>query len=135
MRALDDVRARLIATSTFRQHLRSNPDALLAVLAAVVTRLRESDRRRLEFSGFDVPQRVSLLLVELAQTHGQPGVDGVVTISLALSQEEIAEATGASREAVAKALRRLREEGTVLTGRRRIVIKRMDRLIGHSEHE
>lgn len=127
VRALDAVTARLVAASVFRQCLHEHPDALFAVLEAVIGRLREADRRRLEFTGFDVLQRVSLLLVELAVTHGAR-VDGAradggaVTIGLGLSQEEIAGATGASREAVAKALRLLRERGLVTTSRQQIVV-------------
>jgi CRP/FNR family transcriptional regulator, cyclic AMP receptor protein len=122
VRALDEVHARLIPASVFRQRLRQNPDALFAVLEAVIGRLRESDRRRLEFTGSDVLKRVSLLLGELASTHGQATGDGAVTIGLRLSQEEVAGATGASREAVAKALRQLRDRGLVTTARQRIVV-------------
>jgi CRP/FNR family transcriptional regulator, cyclic AMP receptor protein len=122
VQALDTVRARLILGSVFRQRLRDHPDALFAVLSAVVGRLRESDRRRLEFTGSDVRERVALLLYELAGTHGEPAADGSLTIGLPLSQEEIAGATGASREAVAKALRHLRERGVVHTARQRIVV-------------
>jgi CRP-like cAMP-binding protein len=122
VRALDGVEARLIATSVFQQRLRQHPDALFAVLAAVIGRLRESDRRRLEFTGFDVLERVSLLLVELARTHGEAGASGAVVIGLRLSQEEIAGATGA------KALRQLRNRGAVTTARQRIVILDLDAL-------
>lgn len=122
VRALDEVHARLVAASVFRQRLRENPDALFAVLEAVIGRLREADRRRLEFTGSDVQERVSLLLGELARTHGHSDGNGAVTIGLRLSQEEVAGATGASREAVAKALRQLRDRGLVSTARQRIVI-------------
>lgn len=122
VRALDEVQARLVAASVFRQRLRENPDAMFAVLEAVIGRLRESDRRRLEFTGSDVLDRVSLLLAELAGTHGETAADGSVTIGLRLSQEDVAGATGASREAVAKALRQLRLRGVVTTARQRIVV-------------
>ncbi len=131
VRALDRVEARLIAASAFRQCLQQHPDALFAVLAAVIGRLRESDRRRLEFTGFDVLERVSLLLAELARTHGEAAPDGAVTIGLRLSQEEVAGATGASREAVAKALRELRRRGAVTTARQRIVVLDPDALRPH----
>lgn len=129
VRALDRVSARRIAASVFRQRLRDHPDALFAVLSAVIGRLREADRRRLEFAGSDVQERVALLLAELAQTHGVTGPGGAVTIELRLSQEELAAATGASREAVAKALRRLRSAGTVTTARQRIVVLKPDDLV------
>jgi CRP/FNR family transcriptional regulator, cyclic AMP receptor protein len=51
-----------------------------------------------------------------------------VTVDLGLPQEELARAIGASRSQVAADLRRLRREGVVSTGRRRIVILDRDRL-------
>lgn len=129
--ALDRVQVRLVPAATFRHFLLAHPDALMAVLAAVVVRLRESDRHRLEFVDCDVPERVRLLLAELVGTHGRPDSDGVtVRIGLALSQQDIAGATGASREAVAKALRELREQGIVTTGRRQIAVRDLARLLG-----
>jgi CRP-like cAMP-binding protein len=122
VRALDNVQARLVPASAFLNGLRHHPDALFGLLHAVVGRLRESDRRRLEFAGADVRERVARLLSELAGTHGRPAADGSVTIGLPLSQTEIAGATGASREAVAKALRALRACGAVATARQRITV-------------
>ena len=53
--------------------------------------------------------------------HGAAAPDGV-EISVQLSQQEIAGAIGASREAVARGLRTLRERGVVITRRRKLVI-------------
>ena len=122
VRALDNVQARLVPASAFIAVLHRHPDALFGLLHAILGRLRESDRRRLEFAGFDVRERVARLLVELAGTHGEPAADGSVAIGLPLSQAEIAGATGASREAVAKALRTLRACGAVATSRQRITL-------------
>lgn len=132
VRALNPVSARLVPASTFRERLRADPDALFAVLEAVIGRLRESDRRRLEFTGFDVLERVSMLLAELAYTHGVSADGETVAIGLRLSQEEIAGATGASREAVAKALRLLRERKLVATSRQRIVVLDRDTLMANA---
>ena len=60
-------------------------------------------------------------LVELAERFGEP-TNGGVRVGLPLSQDELAGWTGASREAVSKALRSLRDRGLIETGRRRVVI-------------
>jgi CRP/FNR family transcriptional regulator, cyclic AMP receptor protein len=49
--------------------------------------------------------------LELSETHGRQIGDGGIALELSLSQQELAEWVEASREAVAKALRRLRESG------------------------
>jgi CRP/FNR family transcriptional regulator, cyclic AMP receptor protein len=46
-----------------------------------------------------------------------------VTITLPISQEELAGWTGASREAVTKSLRTLRDLGWIETGRRSISVR------------
>jgi CRP/FNR family transcriptional regulator, cyclic AMP receptor protein len=124
---MDAVEAVLIDGERFRGFLRTHPDLALILFGEVVGRLREADRQRLEFGAHDVVRRVSRLLLELADRFGSVTATGT-TIAVPLSQHELAGATGASREAVARALRRLRESGAVVTGRRRIVVIRSDLL-------
>ena len=83
--------------------------------------LRDADRKRVELGAYDTVGRVSRRLVELAEDHGVVE-DGRVRITLPLSQGELAGWTGASREAVARALSLLRQEGMITTKRRRIVV-------------
>ena len=62
--------------------------------------------------------------------QGSP--DGVLRIRLPLSQEELAGWAGASREAVVKALRKLRARGWIETGRREIRVLDLPALIRRS---
>jgi CRP-like cAMP-binding protein len=125
--ALDDVDGVVISGDRFRAFLRANPDAALELLSYVVTRLHEADRRRVEFGAYDVASRVARLLLELADRFGSPGPSGSgTTITVALSQHDLAGATGSSREAVARVLRDLRESGGIVTQRRRISVLRPD---------
>lgn len=119
--ALEPVEALLVPTARFRVFLAEHGDAALVLLLSVIARLRDADRKRLEFGGSDALGRVAARLVEMAHDHGHRSEDGVV-ITLPLSQEELAGWTGLSREAVAKALRVLRERGLVETRRRSVVV-------------
>jgi len=65
--------------------------------------------------------RVAVRLLELASRYGLAGSAGT-EIALPLSQDEIADWTGLSRPAVARALAEFRRIGCVTTGRRRLVI-------------
>lgn len=120
--AIDDVTATIIAATAFREFLASRPGAALAVLRTLTRRLRDSDRMRLEFTGWDSVGRVARRLVELAAEHGEPTPEGV-RITLPLSQQELAAWTASSREAVSKALRQLRARGWITTRRRGVVIR------------
>ncbi|MDA0179306.1 Crp/Fnr family transcriptional regulator [Solirubrobacter phytolaccae] len=93
----------------------------------VIRRLRLADLQRKEFTSANTLGRVARRLVDLSDTHGREEDDGV-TITLPLSQEELAGWTGASREAVTKALRQLRDLGWIETGRRSISVKDRDAL-------
>mgnify|MGYP006350175201 FL=1 len=129
--ALSDIDSMRVPGDGFRRYLRTDPDLALAMLGGLVDRVRESDRRRLEFGAYDVASRVRLLLLELAQRHGWPaGAAGAAgpRIEVTLSQQELAGAVGASREAVARILRSLRDQGAISTGRQRIAVLRPDLL-------
>jgi CRP/FNR family transcriptional regulator, cyclic AMP receptor protein len=119
--ALEPVVAAVLQAEAFRSLLAEVPRLSMAVLELVVARLRDSDRKRVEFGAYDTRGRVARRLVELAERFGEEGRAGV-RITLRLTQEELAGWTGSSREAVAKALADFRGRGWVETGRRTVVV-------------
>lgn len=119
--AVVDVVARVVSASEFEEILRSHPELMLEQLRTLVARLRDSDEKRLEMASVGTDARLARRLVELASTHSEEVEDGVV-ITLPLSQEELASWVGASREAVARSLKRLRDAGIVATQRRELRI-------------
>jgi len=127
VRALDDVEAALVTPGAFEDFLTRHPGATLALLRMLASRMRASDRLQIEFGSTDTLGRLSRRLVELADGHGVTEPDGV-RIELPIRQEDLAAWIGASRESVAKALRALRERGTVTTARKRIVVRDLDAL-------
>ena len=112
--AVEPVEALALATSDFLALLDEHPRLWVVVHKIVIRRLRLADLQRKEFSGSNTLGRVSRRLVELSDTSG--------TITLPLTQEELAGWTGSSREAVTKALRTLRELGWIETGRKTIAV-------------
>jgi CRP-like cAMP-binding protein len=125
--AVETVEALAVPSRDFRSWLIAHPEIGLLLLQMISHRLRDADRIRVEYGAHDTVGRVSARLVELAEQYGEPDARGI-RIGLALSQEELAGWTGASREAVARALRTLREVGWVLTERRRITVLDLEAL-------
>ncbi|MGH3852122.1 MAG: Crp/Fnr family transcriptional regulator [Pseudonocardiaceae bacterium] len=121
VRTLTPARAAVLPADRFVSRLRQRPEIAIALLADVADRLRESDSRLLGFGAYTVPERLASYLLELSQRHGT-AVAGGMEIDLPLSQRELAGAIGASREAIARCLRILRERRVVVTRRRRVVI-------------
>jgi CRP/FNR family cyclic AMP-dependent transcriptional regulator len=109
----------LIPAGHFRTLLRERDSITWAVLMTMAQRLRHSVERRLEVGTNDTFRILCSRLDELSAGLS-PDADGVVEITSSLSQQELAEWIGVSRDAVVLALRRLRELGWVETGRRRI---------------
>jgi CRP-like cAMP-binding protein len=125
-----------VHASRLLQVLRRRPRTALALMQSAVARINESDRRRVEYVSYPMPERIRLVLRDLARHFTPEGpaepaepADAYPVAVIPLAQQDVASLAGASREATARVLRRLREEGTVETGRSRIRVLRPDRLI------
>ncbi|MCG3041554.1 Crp/Fnr family transcriptional regulator [Streptomyces fenghuangensis] len=131
--ALGTVEALVVPGDRFRHFISARPFVTGLVMAQLTERLRSADDQRRSLASATVLERLAACLVELADRTGRQE-SGSTVIRLPLSQHEIAAAIGATREAVAKALRLLREEGLVRTGPKVIVVNDPEplRLLGGS---
>ncbi|MFD6424931.1 Crp/Fnr family transcriptional regulator [Streptomyces sp. NPDC060198] len=125
--ALAPVRAVVVEQEKFRAFVAGSPQVSLALLALSADRGRASDRRNLEFAALTVRERLAVLLLELARTHGERTDEGI-ELDIPLSKQELAGSVGASREMVQRLLKDLRDRGIVVTGRRAMLIVRPDAL-------
>jgi CRP-like cAMP-binding protein len=104
-------------------------DLTRPLLRLAVARQREGQLIRVELSTLPVSRRLVRTLLRLGDAMGAgTGRAGTVAVDLGMPQEELARAIGASRSQVAACLGRLRREGVVSTGRRRLVILDRERL-------
>jgi CRP/FNR family transcriptional regulator len=79
----------------------------------------------------DVPGRVAKQLLDLAERFGQRVEDGV-RVHHDLTQEELAQLVGASRETVNKALADFAQRGWLRIEAKAVVIMDMERLYNRS---
>jgi CRP-like cAMP-binding protein len=105
--AVDPVDALVVPTATFRTFLEHNPRVMFFLMQRLIGRLREADRKRVEFGATDTIGRVAARLVELSERYGKKTAEGV-RIDLPITQEELASWVGSSREGVNKALNTLK---------------------------
>ncbi|MEU7934833.1 Crp/Fnr family transcriptional regulator [Micromonospora echinofusca] len=113
--------ANVIEGTQFVDTVVGHPALALGLLRHLARGLRQSDVKRLEYVSASSFGRLAGLLTDLSERHGRPTPDGVV-IDLPLSQRELATAAATSREAVARAMRALRDRDILRTGRREIVV-------------
>ncbi|MEU0693576.1 Crp/Fnr family transcriptional regulator [Streptomyces niveus] len=97
---------------------------IMDLMRQALSRLRESDAHRTELLTLPVVIRLARALLRLVELTA-PGAESDVVRLTGLSQEEIAQAIGVTRNAAITGLQRLRESGAVETARRAIVIKDM----------
>lgn len=83
------------------------------VIELLCERLRESTKRASEFAFLTLPARLALKLQALAIAYGHDEADGTVRIALKLSQGDLAQMLGVTREAVNKQLKVWGHDGLV----------------------
>ncbi len=106
----------------FVPFLEQHPRAAIALATALVARVRRLSERAEDRQTMSLPARLAKRLLALAAEHGtRPIVGGPVEVRL--SQQDLADLVGTTRESVNKQLRVWEEEGIVALGRGRTVLK------------
>jgi CRP-like cAMP-binding protein len=131
--AVGEVQA-IVAPSSALTRALSDAGTAMDLLRVLASRLRDADRKRLEFAALETLGRVAWRLQELSERFGEPTAEGI-EVELPLSQEQLASWCGASREATVKALATLRTLGCITTGRRSVVIRDVAGLRRHAYGE
>ena len=107
--------ALVIPAAAFLTAIDNEPNLARRVLKTTAERLRNSSERESALVFLDAEARLARVLLQLDQQFSE---DGYVTIS----QAELAQRTGMTRQTVAKSLGKWRRAGWLVTGRGRIVV-------------
>ncbi|CCH77861.1 putative transcriptional regulator with cyclic nucleotide-binding domain protein [Nostocoides japonicum T1-X7] len=110
-----------------QEFLTSRPRVALTLLAALARRLRRTNESLADLVFTDVPGRVAKALLDLAKRFGRQTEDGIM-VSHDLTQEELAQLVGASRETVNKALADFATRGWLKLEARAVLLQDVDRL-------
>ncbi len=109
---IDDCDLLVLERRDFLPFLRSHPDACLKLMAVLCQKLRQTSELLEEALFLEGPSRLAKRLVHLAEAFGTPVADGV-RINLQLSQQQLGNMVGMSRESMNKHLRQWREEDLI----------------------
>jgi CRP-like cAMP-binding protein len=107
--------------------LDGRPAVALGLLSQLAGRLRRSNDVVADLVFSDVPGRVAKALLDLADRFGRTADDGV-HVHHDLTQEELAQLVGASRETVNKALADFASRGWIRLEPRSVVIMDVERM-------
>jgi CRP/FNR family cyclic AMP-dependent transcriptional regulator len=107
--------------------LTGRPEVASHLLGALAQRLRRTNEAMADLVFSDVPGRVAKALLDLARRFGVQAEDGL-HVTHDLTQEELAQLVGASRETVNKALADFASRGFLRLEARAVVILDIERL-------
>jgi CRP/FNR family cyclic AMP-dependent transcriptional regulator len=117
---LEPCRLAALSRDVFRDFLMHHPDTALALIKSLIRRIRSMNERVRDLAMLDVSGRVAKMLLSLARE-----VDGGLVVEERLTQQEIGERVGASREMVSRVFKSLKADNYIREdARRRIVILR-----------
>ena len=125
--AVTDVRIAVLPKDPLVHWVSERPQIALQLMRVIARRLRRTNTMLADLIFVDVPGRVAKQLLQLAQKFGS--VDGgQLRVTHDLTQEELAQLVGASRETVNKALADFAARGWLRLEGKSVVILDRDRL-------
>ncbi|MCW2556448.1 MAG: transcriptional regulator, Crp/Fnr family protein [Mycobacterium sp.] len=125
--AINDVRVAPVHGPMLRAWIADHPEVAERLLRVLARRLRGTDDMLSDLMFADVPGRLAKQLLWLAQRFGVQE-DGALRVTHDLTQEELAQLIGASRETVNKALSDFSQRGWIRLEGKSVVIAESERL-------
>jgi CRP/FNR family cyclic AMP-dependent transcriptional regulator len=118
--ALTDVELLAVSATDMRGLLARNPEITAKLVVALTKRVRETNERVARQSFQTVPSRVAGVLSQLVSEEGddQPGHG----VTIRMTQADLAQLAGTSRESVSRFLAVLERAGVVRVGRGRVTM-------------
>jgi CRP/FNR family cyclic AMP-dependent transcriptional regulator len=116
-----------VGSEDLTEWLTGRPDVARQLLRALARRLRRTNEALADLVFSDVPGRVAKALLDLSERFGAPTEEGL-RVAHDLTQEELAQLVGASRETVNKALADFAARGWLRLDQRAVLLLDIDRL-------
>jgi CRP/FNR family cyclic AMP-dependent transcriptional regulator len=125
--ALTDAVILALSNEQLRPWLAGRPEVATALLQALARRLRRTNEAMADLVFSDVPGRVAKALMDLGEKFGEVTSEGLM-VTHDMTQEELAQLVGASRETVNKALADFAQRGWIRLESRQVMILDIERL-------
>lgn len=125
--AMEPSQIYVLNRNDFLIFLQSNINAMKSILSQLTNRLRNTDDFLESTCFLSVSARLAKKLLELAESYGQNDGDKVY-IDLSLTQKEIGDMIGSTRESINKELKILRDKGLITMQENKIQIVDITRL-------
>lgn len=118
----------MLDRSAFIRCVEQSPQIALSIMAELADRLRQAGDQLESHKGLDVLGRLSEAILELAKSHGTAAPSGGTRIGVRVTQQEIADQIGATRESVNRALTSLKRVGAIRFEGRTMIVTSLNKL-------
>jgi CRP/FNR family cyclic AMP-dependent transcriptional regulator len=118
----------VIDREPFLHLLEAQPRVAIAIMGVLARRLRRVSERSDDLTGMRVSNRLAKQLLSLAENHGVRVGPSRLRLGVKMSQRELGELVGATRESVNKHLRAWQEESVVTEESGYLVITNLELL-------
>jgi CRP/FNR family cyclic AMP-dependent transcriptional regulator len=113
--------------------LKESPDTAVQLLGVLAGRLRKLTERTEDIAFLRVGERLAKTIAALASTYGETQPDGSIRLQLKMSQQEMGDLVGATRESANKQIRAWEQEGLVSQDHGHLIIRDLEKLRGYRE--
>jgi CRP/FNR family transcriptional regulator, cyclic AMP receptor protein len=111
-----------LGRASFLPFLRQRPAAAVRTIAFLCERLRRTTKLVQDSAFLDVPTRLAKQMAAMAHDYGEREAPGG-PLTIKVSQNELAQMLGVSREIVSRQLAVWRQAGAIEVGRGRVVVR------------
>ena len=119
--AVEDTELAMIRRPDFLRLLTNIPQIAISLLEELASRLRRTDGQVGDLALLNVHNRISKTILHLADSRGVETEEGML-IRERPTHQQLANMSGTSRETVTRVLKRLEEDGYIISRRRQLVV-------------
>lgn len=117
-----------ITHAQFKEWLGSQPEIALHLMRIMAVRMRELGQRFLSLANGNIRMEIAQLLIRLGASYGRLAGHHI-HIGIPLTEQDIADMVGSSRQGVSTCLARMKREGTINIDKHFLVIKKQEHLL------
>jgi CRP/FNR family transcriptional regulator len=122
-RAAEPCEILCITHAQFKSWLMTRPEVSVLLMRIMALRMRELGQRFLSLANGNIQREIAQLLLRLGTTYGElAGYD--VHIGIPLTEQDIADMVGSSRQGVSACLAKMKRLGTIDIVKRYLIIKK-----------
>ena len=126
--AIEEIEVISVRRGDFFPVLESGSNIYRKIVMVLCERLRQTNEAIEDSIFLTVPARVAKTLIKLSQSYGETLSPGRIKLNIKMSQQELANLIGTSREVVNRHLRSLQSDGVISNEGGFIVIEQLEHL-------